>query len=356
MYDEILPRMCDKYDSLYINLLTSGRCKKVLPRHPHINHHALFPIDNILRPTRFWGNTRLNIRAYLQYLACQDNKGKIWHSTYYTMPYNWKGPVVLTVYDMIFERFALDIFTSRIYNDYRIHKKHCVEGADLIICISEATKLDLEKFILIDPGKIKVIHLAASPVFRRMEYPGNIPEPIPPKPFLLYVGLRSIYKNFRNFLNAYSLWHKRNEVNLVVVGCAWTKQEREMIKVLKLSGQVFLLIDVDKEKLTLLYNLAIAFVFPSFYEGFGIPLLEAMACGCPIVASRIPSTIEVAGEVPVYFEPGEIDSIVSALGNVLNARRDSKRLELGLNRVNQFSWDITAHETLNIYRELLLTS
>ena len=353
IYDEILPRMCNEYDFLKIDLLTSGPCKKALPVHSHIKHTALFPIDSFLRPTRLWRNKRFHIRAYLQHLTFSDSREKIWHSTYSTMPYNWKGPVVFSIYDMIHERFALDLFNQPYEEDYRIHKRQCAKEADQIICISEATKLDIEKFLQIDSGKIKVIHLASSPIFRQIENANHIPAQITSKPFLLYVGGRNSYKNFNNLLKAYGSWHSINEIDLVVVGRSWNKHELKLIKELKLEKHVFLVTDIDKEKLSILYNQATALVFPSLYEGFGIPLLEAMACGCPITASRIPTTLEIAGDFPVYFEPKEIDSIITALENVLNIKQNSDRVELGLKRARQFSWDITAHETLSIYRNLL---
>lgn len=356
LYDEILPRMCDEDDSLNINLLTLGRCKKALPVHSHIYHQALFPIDNLLRPTRIWKSSRFHIRAYIQHLTYQAEKGSIWHSTFFTMPYSWNGPVVASVYDLIYERFAQDIFINPIFDDLRIYQRKCLERADLAICISEATKMDLENFLQFDPKKIRVIHLAASPVFRQMENKETLTMLGTSKSFLLYVGGRHRYKNFWKFLKAFSILSKKDDVDLVVVGTTWTRQERDMLKELKINDRIYLLIDVDSNQLALLYNQALAFVFPSLYEGFGIPLLEAMACGCPIAASRIPSTIEVAGECPVYFEPKEVDSIVLALEIILNEGRDYKRVNLGLKRVSRFSWDITANETLNVYHELTTTS
>ena len=352
IFDEILPRMCDQDDSLSIDLLISGKHKKETPVHPHIHTYNLFPID-ILCPTRIWGTTRFPIRAYLQYLTYPDKSKNIWHSTYYTLPYKWNGPVVITAYDLITERFALDIYNKPRDEKERIHQRKCIERADRLISISETTKLDLELYYQIDPQKIQVIHLAASPVFRLMKNVDHFPDTPLDKPFLLYVGNRKLYKSFRGLLKAYSLWSRKNEVDLAVVGSAWEQEEIKMMNELKLTNQVKLFVEINKEKLSLLYNLANAFVFPSTYEGFGIPLLEAMACGCPIVASRIPSTIEVAGDCPVYFEPEDIDSFLSALDTIIAEGRNSRRVDLGLEHVNQYSWDKTAHETLKVYRELL---
>ena len=113
-----------------------------------------------------------------------------------------------------------------------------------------------------------------------------------------------------------------------------------------------LLTGIADEELAWLYNQAVALVHPSLYEGFGIPLLEAMACGCPVVASRIPSTVEVAGDIPLYFEPAEPESLPAALDAICSEDGDSKRVKLGLEHVKQYSWDRTARETLEVYRAL----
>ena len=99
-----------------------------------------------------------------------------------------------------------------------------------------------------------------------------------------------------------------------------------------------------------LYNQAVAFVYPSLYEGFGIPLLEAMTCGCPIVASRIPSTVEVAGDCPIYFDPAEEDDLVNALDIALSEGRNSERVQAGFEKVKSYSWDKTTAQTLQVYR------
>jgi glycosyltransferase involved in cell wall biosynthesis len=124
------------------------------------------------------------------------------------------------------------------------------------------------------------------------------------------------------------------------------------IKELEIQGRILLFTGITDEQLAQLYNQALALVYPSLYEGFGLPLLEAMACGCPIVASRIPSTIEVAGDCPAYFELGNRTSLIAALDIVYLEGADSSRITMGLERAAQFSWDKTAKETLALYHYL----
>ena len=138
----------------------------------------------------------------------------------------------------------------------------------------------------------------------------------------------------------------------MAVGKAWSKDEQRCMENLKIRDKVHLLTNIDDPDLCLLYNQAVAFVYPSLYEGFGIPLLEAMACGCPVIASRIPSTLEVAGEHPIYFEPAEVASLLEALDTALLEGRDSARVYSGLEWVKQYSWERTTEQTLEVYRTL----
>jgi alpha-1,3-rhamnosyl/mannosyltransferase len=142
-------------------------------------------------------------------------------------------------------------------------------------------------------------------------------------------------------------------VDLVVVSDSqWTPEERQRLSKSDVESRISLLQDVDDEHLRRLYGSALAFVYPSLYEGFGIPLLEAMACGCPVIASDIVATREVAGDCPLYFEPSRYESLISALDLALNESDIERRRTAGLARVNRFSWDETAHRTLEVYRSL----
>jgi glycosyltransferase involved in cell wall biosynthesis len=353
LYNEILPRMCAMDDSLQVTLLTPSWCKQSLPTHAHIQHRPIFPVEIILRPYRLWWSAIPHIRAFVQRLALGDARGRIWHSTYYTTLEDWTGPAVVTVYDMIYERFA-HLFNRPKDEQVRQQKRRCVLAADAVICISETTQRDVQQFYGIDASKTQVVLPAYNPAFRVLE--NNMGYSLKPpldKPFLLHVGsYRSYYKNFRVLLQAYSSWPRRKEVDLVVVGRQWSKEEVQHLAKLGIIDRVHLLMNVDDQRLCLLYNQASALVYPSLYEGFGIPLLEAMACGCPIIASRIPSTLELAGECPIYFEPTEVEALSAAFDTAFSEGRDSDRVRLGLERVEHYSWNKTAKQVLEVYRAL----
>lgn len=351
LYNEILPRMCAMDDSLQITLLTSGRCQQPLPTYARIQYLPIFPVEVILRPYRLWWSVIPRIRALVQKLAVGNARGRIWHSTYYTMLERWTGPVVVTVPDLIHERFA-HLFNRRTDGQVRERKRRCILAADAVICISQTTQKDVQRFYGIDATKTQVASPACSSVFRLLEDRDYDSRPLPDKPFLLYVGDRRKHKNFRVLLQAYSSWPRREEVDLVVVGRQWSKEEMQYLAKLGITDRMHLLMDVDDQRLCLLYNQASAFVHPSLYEGFGIPLLEAMACGCPIIASRIPSTLEVAGECPIYFEPTETEDLIAAFDAALSEGRGSEYVRLGLERVRCYSWDRTAEQVLEVYRTL----
>ncbi len=173
------------------------------------------------------------------------------------------------------------------------------------------------------------------------------------KPFILYVGGRIHYKNFDLLAQAFSIWPLREHFQLVVVGSALNTREEKKLRDLKIYESVCVVTGVDDALLCQLYNLAVAFVYPSLYEGFGIPLLEAMSCGCLIVASRIPTTEEIALDIPFYFDPTSVDELTQALTQASRGK-DMQRIEAGLKRAKMFSWDKTAQETLNVYQRVSL--
>lgn len=351
LYSEILPRMCSMDDSLQIVLLTAGKVRQPLPMHARILHRRHLPIDRIFRPWRLWAPAYPQLRSLVQRPTLRHSHGSLWHSTYYSMPPRWTGPMVITAVDMIHERLSR-LFSRPVDERFRQRKKQCILAADKVICISRATQRDVHEILGIPRERTQVVPLACSSSFRVARTDSELTMLSTTDPYVLHVGMRSYHKNFRLVLEAYSRWDRRKDINLVTVGAPWSSKEMDYLEALGISDRVHLLTNVDDETLCRLYNQASAFVYPSLYEGFGVPLLEAMACGCPMVASRIPSTLEIAQECPVYFEPTQPDDLISALDIAVVEGRDSARVLLGLQLVQRFSWDSTAQETLKVYHAL----
>jgi glycosyltransferase involved in cell wall biosynthesis len=348
IYSEILPRMCALEPSLRVDLITTAHppLKQTPPQHPQIKQRRI--------PTVKFGNaTLLNkmIRNGSQWAITGTGKGKIWHSTYFSQPRFWRGKLVATVYDLA-QVFSPESFPNSNLDRFQRWQKRHIQSADIVICISERTQRDVTNIYGIDLSRTQHIPLSTSNQFNLLPAEQSEPQPSIPSPFILYVGSRAPYKNFDRLLQAYNQWKRKREVALVVVGPPWTIEEEQILADLNIQDNVNLQSGVDDNMLCQFYNQAAAFIYPSLYEGFGIPLLEAMACGCPVVASRIPTSEEVAGTVPIYFEPKSVEDLTDALDRALTEGRVSERTQIGLEHVKQYSWDRTAQETLAVYEAL----
>jgi glycosyltransferase involved in cell wall biosynthesis len=350
VFSGILPRMCSIDDSLRIRILTQGLLKQSLPKHAHITSCSIPYINHYPYPKRLWKPVINTANKLIYRLKTGSGKDKIWHSTYYTIPEKWTGYSVATVHDMVFELFP-QFYGGPNFDLFRQRKRLSVQRADAVICVSDTTRHDVLQFYELDEEKVHVVPNACNDVFRRLDSTELSRTSQIEQPFLLYIGNRARYKNFDVLAKAYSIWHRRKDVALVLVGARpWSDGEWRQLAQLQVQSRIQLLQDVDDKTLCRLYNSAAAFVYPSLREGFGIPLLEAMACGCPIIASRIPSTVEVAGDCPAYFEPGKADDLLRAFDVVLSEGRNSGRVQLGFERARLYSWDKTAAQTLQIYR------
>ena len=342
IFNEIIPIMCDLDSNIDIKILLDNPITANLPVHNNINF--------IYKPKATWRPYRFSryLNEYIFYKK-YINKNSIWHSTYFTSaPRKMKS--VVTVYDMIYEMIP-DMFDEQDREHTIKMKRESIMNADLIICISETTRQDVLKYYNVEPNKCLVIYPAYSNKFHILSSSAEIKKSIP---YIFYLGQRVGYKGFINLLVAYANWEYRDDIKLIVVGgYKWRAYERTLIDSLGISNNVILYKDIDDDKLCHLYNEALAFIYPSLYEGFGIPLLEAMACGCLIVASHIPSTVEVAGDIPIYFEIGNIENLQLALNQIIDKNYNRERIKKGLEKVKTFSWKKTAEKTLNNYRKLV---
>lgn len=274
------------------------------------------------------------------------------HETYYS--FRAYAPAqalrVITVYDMIHERYAHMIPQSA---SLTAMKRFAVNRADSIICISENTRQDLLSFFGIPEEKVSTVHLGFD--FLRQEINGPV-DTGPSKPYLLYVGARHGYKNFDRLIQAYALLNLiRNHMNLVCFGGgSFTSAEKASFSDNHLSDKQITHVAGNDLDLAKYYQQALAFIYPSLFEGFGIPLLEAMALNCPVICSNISSLPEVAGDAAEYFNPENPEEIAKAIERVVDSSLyRSELINRGKVRCAQFSWKKCADQTLNIYRSLL---
>ena len=285
---------------------------------------------------------------YTGWYMLHKNKYDIYHPTYYYIGKRrkYKGRKVVTVYDMIHELYP-QFFSQN--NLIPKAKRQTVEDADLVITISESTKRDLVNILGVNSQKIRVVYLANSFVHDPVGCEAIIKEP-----YILYVGKRKGYKNFSNFIKAYASNKKVFSNFRVVVfsGEKITHDDRVMFEELRISEKIEQIFG-DDMILSNLYKNASCFVYPSLYEGFGIPILEAMHFGCPVIASNVSSFPEVVGDAGILFNPSEVEDISCALEKVLY---DDKLKEIlinkGYQREKKFSWEQCAQETYEIYSQL----
>jgi glycosyltransferase involved in cell wall biosynthesis len=352
-FNETLPRICELNADVDIYLVLRPQIvSRNIPEHLRIKKIIIPPI-NTLRPRRIWRyftSPSLNHFYKKQIITCfvSDRKRTIYHSTYFeTMP-GWHGPQVVSVYDLIHEKYP-HLFRENIGPE-TTKKALAIRSANWLLCISETTRNDLLEYYGISENKTQVIHLSHNKIYSRRIEPRITTIDFP---FILYIGNRGRYKGFEDFLDAYSRWKYNKDIHIIVTGPDWNLEEIGRIRELNLENKITLMPNISDDIQCDLYNQALAFVYPSYYEGFGIPLLEAMACACPIVASKIPSTLEIAENIPFYFNSGKLDELNNALNQAISVEKNSNRVEQGLKRSQQFSWDITARKTLEFYRRII---
>jgi len=279
--------------------------------------------------------------------AADTSSDAILHPTYfnpYILTRRGSHKLVVTVYDMTHERFGNLPDPETVQN-----KRMMMEAADIIIAISQSTKNDIVELYPQYADKIEIIHLAGS-LSRSPESEGARAE----SPYVLFVGSRAGYKNFpvcaRAFAGVLPDWR---DLQLVCAGGGpFSSSELGLFKELGIEQNVSNL-QVDDAGLSNLYSHATVFIFPSKYEGFGLPALEAMACGVPCLLSSVTSLPEVGGDAALYFDPQGADELAGVLARVLGDRSLAEEMQrAGFNRAAQFTWERTARLHEEVYRSL----
>lgn len=313
----------------------------------HKSFFKIFPYKGRRRIQRFLNNRQTKNDL-------QQETYDIFHPTYYHpyhLNYSAAKPLVLTVYDMIHER--LPHLFPKTDNTAEV-KKALVERADKIIAISKSTKKDLVEILDVNEEKVKVVYLANSLPKKHADEIEQKTLNLPEK-FIFFVGRRSKYKNFTTFLNA-SIRLLEKDENLEIVCTAshgFGKKEKEHFRNLGILDRIHAFY-LNEQQLQEAYKKASVFVFPSLYEGFGLPLLEAFSASCPVVCSHSSSLPEIAENAAVYFNPLSEHEIENAISKVIYDKKLRQTLiDNGKQRLKEFSWQKTVDETLDVYRSVI---
>jgi glycosyltransferase involved in cell wall biosynthesis len=272
------------------------------------------------------------------------------HNTFY-LPHGLAGYPkarrVVTVHDMIPELLP----KSRRRLDFITLKRRYVMSADHVICVSEATRNDMLRVYGDIKAPISVVYHGVDPIFR----PSDPRVPGLPDRYLLFVGNRGQYKDANVLLNAFaSLRAKDDTLDLVFTGGgAFSRAERAQHQELRIADRISQ-VSLKDTVMSGAYGNALMCVFPSRFEGFGLPALEAMASGIPAVVARATSLPEVGGDAAAYFEPGRADQLADLISEILgDSALRTRMVAAGLERAGQFTWATAAERTADVYRSML---
>lgn len=298
------------------------------------------------------------------------DKLDLFHAPSLTAPLRLTCPLVVTIHDMIWyfpEKFSnsksRSVQRKMMEWYYRLVPQFAIRHAAAILTVSQAAKESITQQFGLPVEKLFVTHEAASQVYGPVKDPQQI-KAIRHKykltfEFILAIGSADPRKNISTLVQAYALLPPdlQNRYKLVIV---WTHhflttKLAKQIEKLKLTNNVQFLKQVSNEDLVLLYNAASLFAFPSRYEGFGLPLLEAMACGAPVIASNNSSIPEIVGDAGLLVETEDVETLASTMVHVLTDETTQRQLiQKGFERAASFSWEKCAYQTVAVYKQALL--
>lgn len=272
----------------------------------------------------------------------------VYHPTMYrhVRAARWKKMVVAHQ-DCAYERYPA--LFNRVEMIKRLRARQ-FQTADAIICPSESTRRDLHEFYDVPESKTFVVHYGVT----KMQGGSGVRDEFPcDRPYLLYVGSRASYKNFPALLRGFAAAGLKSEFDIVVVGGgATTDAERPLIRETDLVGRVQFVTRASDALLSQLYTRARLLVYPSLYEGFGFPPLEAMSFGCPVLAARTSCLPEICRSAAFYFEANNLESFVSSLGVAcFDESQRAEKVREGKGLITSYSWQKCAAGTLAIYKQ-----
>lgn len=358
----------------------ASQLSRALAAIDHVNSYVLYPVfyyivhpDFPLADLRTAANMRVAHRwlspKLVQFLWRQDRSERfkelllgnvdVVHSTTFCAPRFALGRkrLVVTIYDLSFVTYPEFHLPANVEHCLR-GTKLAIERADALIAISESTRRELIEEMGAPPERIVVTPLASGRGLQRVSDPARLDAVRRryelPERFVLFLGALEPRKNLPRLLEAFALLTpaQRRDFQVVVAGAqGWLNEAvHEQVQKLGLGASVHFAGYIEPADLAALYSLAAVFAYPSLWEGFGLPVVEAMACGTPVLTSNVSSLPEVAGDAAVLVPPTDVDAIAEGLGRLLeDSALRADLAERGPRRAAQFSWERCARETLAVY-------
>lgn len=292
----------------------------------------------------------------------RDN-ADIYHFFNFIVPPRIKGKVITTIHDMTYELYP-ETMDKRNLKRIKDDIQYSVDRSDKIITVSESSKNDIIKFLNVDESKIEIVYNGVDYEKFNKYYTEDIKLIVRnkynlPQNYILYMGTLEPRKNIDSIIEAFALIKKQEDfdnIKLVIAGKkGWLFEDIfNLVDKLNLKDHVIFTDYVDETDKPIIYNMAKLFVFPSLYEGFGIPVLEAMASSVPVITSNMSSLPEVAGDAAILVNPKDIEDIAKNMIKILSD--DDLKNELvrkGYIQAQKFTWEASAEKLYNIYKEIM---
>lgn len=280
-------------------------------------------------------------------------RGGVLHCPHYNIPLLYRGKLAVTIHDITHIKYPQYLPNKAALSYAKFMITAAIKKSSVIFTDSENTKNDLIEHFRVKSDRIKVIYCATASFFRvkeKQEYEGLKDKYSinPSKKIILYVGNKKPHKNLEKLLYAFDKLKLKDDCVLVLVGKSFDnyKNLEDIAEKLDLNKQIVHTGFISDDELVSLYNLADVFVFPSLYEGFGLPPLEAMACGTPVVCSNTSSLPEVVGDAAYLIDPMDIASMAKGIDEVLvNSELRESLISKGFEQVKLFSWEKAVEDT-----------
>lgn len=362
-FSEIIPRMHQRSDislevipSPYFDIPQSWKAASQV-------HETIFPKANWL-PQGKLRQFLSKIKWFIENKRRERNLGQkneraVFHTFFYTLPPNKDLVFVPIALDLIVEKFGTELGLSDAAIAAKDQKRKCFQSATRIMAISEATKKDLCEYYGISKEKVDVVYMAVNQEFfgtapEQNEKEAFLKKHLINRPFLLQVGGRMHHRNFSRLAEAFALTALNQKYLLVCAGEEWSQEERDLLAHLKIEDRVRLVRSPTNEELRILYHSAKMLVYPSLYEGFGIPIVEAMAAGLPVITSQGAGSIpEVAGSAALYFDAKNPKAIAQTIERLEDPKLQEECRKRGLENAQKFTWDATTNGLIRVYEKAL---